>query len=313
MKPLFIIGAPRSGTNALRDSLTRLPGFYTWPCDEINFIFRHGHALNNHDVLSASDVHSRDLRYIHSCFRQFSSKVSHSTSTHSPMRDFTIVEKTCANCLRLPYLYQIFPNARFIFLTRNPYDAVLSTIARYKSKHINFKYLFSKLQYVPLSDLPLYSLTFFCSRFRRLIHPDLALSTWGPRFPNYDRARSLLPLQAFCFLQWWYCNESASSFFEKHDLPHTQFQRMKYEDFASAPVDTLSSVLSGLGYEVDESLISEATSSIHSCSVRSLDSHNPQFVNEISSYSKSLAVPDPLVANSFIDTFSSTKAIHPYS
>ena len=313
MNPLFIIGAPRSGTNALRDSLTRLPGFYTWPCDEINFIFRHGHALNNHDVLSASDVNRRDQKYIYSFFRQFSSKVSHRISAQSPKGEFTIVEKTCANCLRLPYIYHLFPNARFIFLTRNPYDSVLSTMDRYISKSINFKYLFSKLKYTPLSDLPLYSLSFFYSRFRRLIDPDFPLSTWGPRFPNYDRARSLLSLQAFCFLQWWFCNESASSFFEKHDLPNTQFQRMKYEDFAFTPVDSLSSVLSGLGYEVDDTLISDATLSIHSNSVRSLDSHYPQYVNEISSYAESLAFPDPLLVNSFIDTFSNVKTIHLHS
>ena len=38
--PLIIIGAGRSGTNALRDALTSLPGFKTWPCDEINAIWR---------------------------------------------------------------------------------------------------------------------------------------------------------------------------------------------------------------------------------------------------------------------------------
>lgn len=34
--PVVIIGAGRSGTNALRDALTALPEFETWPCDEIN-------------------------------------------------------------------------------------------------------------------------------------------------------------------------------------------------------------------------------------------------------------------------------------
>ena len=37
-KPVVIIGAPRSGTNMLRDVLCDWPGVVTWPCDEINLI-----------------------------------------------------------------------------------------------------------------------------------------------------------------------------------------------------------------------------------------------------------------------------------
>ena len=40
--PLVIIGAARSGTNMLRDLLSSLEPFATWPCDEINYIWRHG-------------------------------------------------------------------------------------------------------------------------------------------------------------------------------------------------------------------------------------------------------------------------------
>ena len=44
--PLVIVGAPRTGTNLLRDLLTQLPGYGTWPCDEINYIWRHGNATH---------------------------------------------------------------------------------------------------------------------------------------------------------------------------------------------------------------------------------------------------------------------------
>jgi len=42
LKPIIIIGAARSGTNILRDTLTQLPSITTWSCDEINYIWRHG-------------------------------------------------------------------------------------------------------------------------------------------------------------------------------------------------------------------------------------------------------------------------------
>ena len=40
--PLIIIGAGRSGTNILRDSLCKVDGVVTWNCDEINPLWRHG-------------------------------------------------------------------------------------------------------------------------------------------------------------------------------------------------------------------------------------------------------------------------------
>ena len=48
-KKLIIIGAPRSGTNMLRDLLCSIDGVGTWPCDEINYIWRHGNLKENTD------------------------------------------------------------------------------------------------------------------------------------------------------------------------------------------------------------------------------------------------------------------------
>ena len=48
-RPLVIIGAGRSGTNMLRDVLCRMPGLGTWPCDEINYIWRHGNRAHPDD------------------------------------------------------------------------------------------------------------------------------------------------------------------------------------------------------------------------------------------------------------------------
>ena len=49
MQVVFIIGAPRSGTNMLRNILTNFDGVKTWPCDEINYILRHGNVRHPSD------------------------------------------------------------------------------------------------------------------------------------------------------------------------------------------------------------------------------------------------------------------------
>jgi len=39
--PVIIIGAPRSGTNIIRDVIVTNNNFTTWPCDEINYVWRY--------------------------------------------------------------------------------------------------------------------------------------------------------------------------------------------------------------------------------------------------------------------------------
>ena len=59
---IIIIGAPRSGTNMLRDVLTALPGFETWPCDEINLAWRHGNRALPSDELRCRSGDARGSR-----------------------------------------------------------------------------------------------------------------------------------------------------------------------------------------------------------------------------------------------------------
>jgi len=65
---VVVIGAPRSGTNMLRDVICRLPGFATWPCDEINYIWRHGNARWPSDALPPELATAKVRAYIN---RQF--------------------------------------------------------------------------------------------------------------------------------------------------------------------------------------------------------------------------------------------------
>ena len=39
INPVIIIGAPRSGTNILRDTLSIISNVRTWDCDEIPYIW----------------------------------------------------------------------------------------------------------------------------------------------------------------------------------------------------------------------------------------------------------------------------------
>src|SRR5262245_2527282 len=104
-QPVIIIGAGRSGTNMVRDLLTALPSCATWPCDEINYIWRYGNATFPTDELTAEHARPEVVRYIR---RQF----GHLARTTSAK---WIVEKTCANSLRVDFVRAVVPEAKFIF------------------------------------------------------------------------------------------------------------------------------------------------------------------------------------------------------
>ena len=127
----------------LRDSLTKISGVSTWPCDEINYIFLHGNLFRKHDRFTKKNINHSSTRYIKNSFWQLS-KMTKSN---------IIVEKTCANSLRIPFLKIIHPEAYFICIFRNGNDVIPSAVKKWVSKP-DIKYLYKKLKYIPLQDLP---------------------------------------------------------------------------------------------------------------------------------------------------------------
>lgn len=90
---VIIVGAPRSGTNMLRDVLTSAPGVSTWPCDEINFVWKHQNLDIDHDEIPA-DRAPRVSTYLRG---QFDARAAKD-------RADVVVEKTCATSLRVPFV-----------------------------------------------------------------------------------------------------------------------------------------------------------------------------------------------------------------
>ena len=105
---LFIIGAPRSGTNILRDILSSHSKINTWDCDEINLIWKYGNRENPYDDLDRNDLSDKSYNFIKKSFDKIYIK--------DQCIDY-VLEKTCANTLRLKYIDEIFPEAKFFCIS----------------------------------------------------------------------------------------------------------------------------------------------------------------------------------------------------
>ena len=155
--PVIIIGAPRSGTNMLRDILTSLPNVTTWPCDEINTIWRHGNVQHPSDEFTPAMARPEVSYYIQSQFDWIARK----NCAH------WVVEKTCANSLRVGFVDRIIPEAKYIFIRRDGLDSVCSALKRWTAT-LDIPYLARKARFVPFTDVPHYAFGYLCNRMYRL-------------------------------------------------------------------------------------------------------------------------------------------------
>jgi hypothetical protein len=242
--PIVIIGAPRSGTNMLRDVLSALPGMTTWPCDEIDPIWRHGNTRVPHDEFGPEHARPEVRRFI---TRKF---VSRARRGGTPR----VVEKTCANSLRVPFVDRVLPNARFVSIRRDGRDAIPSAMERWTAT-TDLRYTAEKARFVPASDVVRYAARFAGRRLARLRSDDARLGAWGPQFAGMTEL-SGAPLIDLCAMQWARCVDKAAS--DLAALPTDRVVEVRYESFVAEPAWELRRVLDRLNHRVPDARIDEA-------------------------------------------------------
>lgn len=251
----IIVGAPRSGTNMLRDVLTSLDGFATWPCDEINMMWKHGNLDVPHDELTPAHARPEVVSFLREQFHKLGSRCG----AH------TVVEKTCATSLRVGFAREVFPDAKFILIRRDGVDAAPSAMKRWNAP-FDLRYTLRKLRWVPLSDLPRHLFAFAFKKARQRVagdsgrgDADLKVSTWwGPRPADFTDIQQEHPLDEVSIIQWQRCVES--SLRDLADLPPAQVLEVVYEEFVRDPVAGLQVILEFLGHP--ESIQPDAVSTV---------------------------------------------------
>ncbi len=198
-RPILLIGCPRSGTSVLLQAFLRSP--------ELRSLQAEGHILwdpfhpkpRDSDALAAADVTDRERAYVHWAIRLF-------------VRGRRLVDKTPENCLRIPYLDALFPDARFVFLRRRAADNVNSLIEGWRARP---RFVTHRLP-VPLeaSDLP---------------DPQLWSFALFPGWPDVVSA----PLEEICAVQYVVCNEAVLSARERMD--EARWLDIAYEELVASP------------------------------------------------------------------------------
>lgn len=255
MQEVVIIGAPRSGTNMLRDVLCSLPDIATWPCDEINYLWRHGNASYPSDEIPKGQVNEKVKAKVKKSFDWVSQEYNSNY----------VVEKTCANSLRVPFVNTVIPNAKYVFIVRDGIDATGSAKLRWTAK-LDISYILEKVRFVPKTDLPYYAGRYFWSRIYRIFSREKRLAFWGPALNDMQPILREHTLNEVCAIQWQQCVDKANLAFMS--MPEDKYIKVRYEDFVQKPAEELRRILAFLDYkELDEDLIAPAVARVSSKSI----------------------------------------------
>lgn len=227
--PIIIVGAGRSGTKLLRQCLGVHPDLVSLP-REVNYLWRYGNATYKTDQLLPEHARPEVITHIRKKFGDFSAR-------HGGRR---LIEKTCANALRLDFVHTVFPKAVFIHIVRDG-RAVAESARRCWAAPVRLAYVWEKLRWVPIPDMPYYCLRYLKYQLGRVRSAERGQSSWGPRFNGLDAIVRDHPLIDACALQWKTCVRAVESSFECLDV--RQKVTVRYEDLVTDPVFVIQDVL----------------------------------------------------------------------
>ncbi len=135
-RPVFIVGSPRSGSTLLFETLAQAPGVFTIG-DESHEVIEgipalgaeaHGYESNRLLPGEATPEITRQLRE-----RFLAALRDRDGQAPAAGGRVRLLEKTPKNSLRVPFLARVFPEARFIYLHRDPRQVLASMMEAWTS------------------------------------------------------------------------------------------------------------------------------------------------------------------------------------
>jgi hypothetical protein len=221
-EPIVIVSAPRSGSNLLFELMSRIPGFWNIGGEShaVFGAFPHLRAENaavDSGSLQKSHADSATCHGMRACFL-FLAK-DHCGVPYLRLapaerpRAIRLLEKTPRNALNIPFLLEVFPDARFIFLHRDARENVASIIEAWKVG-------LESGRFVTFRDLPGWNRPAWCF----LLPPG-----W----------RSMIgkPLADIAAFQWTSSNDIILDHLTR--LPTARWHCVSYAQLVADPVETL--------------------------------------------------------------------------
>lgn len=247
-RPIIILGAARSGTTLLGDILAHHPDVAYWV--EPKYVWRYGNPTARTDQRRAEEATPAVKRYIRSKFTSFVAR----------REGDRFMEKTPTNCFRVPFIQEVFPDARFVHLIRDGRDVAFSARKKWTSppkKEALWRRL-TTLE-IPLRDAPFYAVDFLRDVIGRQLRPDQGY-LWGPHVEGLRAIRGRHGVLYACAVQW---KESVRAALDGlAAVPPSQQCVVRFESLVTEPRDDLGRLLRFLGLPRDDAVIAHAVETV---------------------------------------------------
>jgi hypothetical protein len=222
--PIFILGCSRSGTTVTFGTIRQSNQLISFPYEIPQF----WHSLCGpwdkqwaSECATANDANPahRDKAFAH---------------FYARLGKGQILDKSCINILRIPYLHALFPNARFVYIYRDGRDNVSSLMDGWRyDGHFNLKPLLGKIpETIAINEGEFSDWSFFLP----------------PNWRDYNNAS----LEEVCAHQWNTANALALE--AKPLIAEDKWIEVRYEDLVESPVELFENVFSKLNLDFDDTI-----------------------------------------------------------
>ena len=224
-RPIIILSAPRAGSTLLFETLAQAAGVFTIGGESHKLIesidaLRPGGGVTS-NRLTAKDATPAIIAELR---RRFAAQLRDRDKL-APAADAgaRLLEKTPKNALRVPFLLELFPDARFVFLHREPRANLGSMMEAWRSRG--------------------------WVTYRKLAGWNGPWSMLLP--PGYERMKDR-PLEEVVAFQWQAANEAILEDLES--VPRDRWTTARYEDLIRDPASEIAKLLEFAGLTMDARL-----------------------------------------------------------
>ena len=222
--PVFIIGCSRAGTTVTFETIRTSPEFLSFPYEIPQF----WHSL----------VGPWDNNWASEAASAADAKPSHRDQSlahfYARLGKGLVLDKSCINAMRIPYLHRLFPNAHFIYIQRDGRDNISSLMEGWKQRgRFDLQQYLGKLpEKVQINQGEFNDWCFFLP----------------PNWRDYNNAT----LEEVCAHQWMTANQMALE--AQSLIPEDKWIHIRYEDIFEDPVEMFREVFERLQLPFTEEL-----------------------------------------------------------